>query len=168
MDTGDKRSPVRAMTTGAIRQRNDGLLLSRRSFLAASATSALVVKGTVTESSATTISARPGLMMIDESNEFALAFGQHWAAQWGSRQVRFRGDMTRAWLSNLHGRWDEESPAIGGVTSASSLFCFERLAWDAGRRVAWRKALHFEGADSPVWQWLITPRSTKMPLRGRA
>ena len=65
------------------------------------------------------------------------AFGRE-ASRLGGAVREIRGDMTQVWYEEIAPRWRHEGAAIGGLTAAGALFCFEQLAWDAGMRVVYR------------------------------
>ena len=75
------------------------------------------------------------------------------AARRGWHAVAIRGDVTDVWFHHLDLRWKQGPAAIAGVTSHSSLFVLERLAWDAGLRVTARANLK----DEPLVSWIISP-----------
>ena len=86
--------------------------------------------------------------------------GRTFAAQarqrgWAVRAIR--GDVTDLWFNDLALRWKQGPAPIAGLTAKNSLFCLERLAWDAGMRVVSRT----EDPATSLVAWLIAP-----PTRG--
>ena len=84
--------------------------------------------------------------------------GRAFAAQarqrgWTTRAIR--GDVTDLWYHELSVRWRQGPAPIAGLTAKNSLFCLERLAWDAGMRVVSRA----EDPKSQLVAWLIAPRA---------
>ena len=65
-----------------------------------------------------------------------------------------RGDVTDIWFHDLALAWKSAPTPIAGLTQDNSLFCLERLAWDAGLRVVSRR----DHPDDLV-SWMIAPRS---------
>lgn len=49
-----------------------------------------------------------------------------------------KGDVTDLWYNDLYGLWRRGPTAIAGLTASRTLFCLERLAWDAGLSVRFR------------------------------
>ena len=70
---------------------------------------------------------------------------------WSVRAIR--GDVTDLWFNELSVRWKQSPAPIAGLTAKNSLFCLERLAWDAGMRVVSRA----EDPTSQLVAWLIAP-----------
>ena len=60
-----------------------------------------------------------------------------------------RGDVTRLWYEDFALRWRSGPAPIIGMTTASTLFVLERLAWDAGMRLNLRID-HRVGRDGGV------------------
>jgi hypothetical protein len=50
----------------------------------------------------------------------------------------FHGDVTAVWFEQLDPLWRREPIRVAGMTTPSTLFCLEQLAWDHGLRVAFR------------------------------
>ncbi len=63
------------------------------------------------------------------------------------------GDVTDLWFNELSVRWKQGPAPIAGLTARNSLFCLERLAWDASMRVVSRS----EDSKSQLVAWLIAP-----------
>ena len=90
--------------------------------------------------------------IYDERFDAGLAFAAD-ARRRGWTVRAIRGDVTDLWFNELALRWKQGPAPIAGLTAKNSLFCLERLAWDAGMRVVSR-------ADDPKSQlvgWLIAP-----------
>jgi|WetSurMetagenome_2_1015567.scaffolds.fasta_scaffold96962_2 hypothetical protein len=93
--------------------------------------------------------------VYDDRFAEGLAFAREAGGRgWPLRAIR--GDVTDLWFHDLHGLWKQGPAPVAGLTARDSLFCLERLAWDAGLRVVSRE----EAAGSPLVSWLIAP-----PLR---
>ncbi len=70
---------------------------------------------------------------------------------WPTRAIQ--GDVTDLWYHDLALKWRQGPAPIAGVTAVNSLFCLERLAWDAGLRVVSRTEL----PQDQLVSWLIAP-----------
>lgn len=137
--------------------------LTRRGFLAMGSAAVAACGGTV-QARIAGVARPPALIMIDGADLRAVDLGTAWAKNVGARPIYFYGDMSRAWLDHLHGQWNKFDAPVGGMTSSTQLYCFERLAWDVGRRVTGRIQLPTPEGSEPRWRWLITPR-TILPSR---
>lgn len=73
-----------------------------------------------------------------QSGEFGVE-----AERLGVPVVRFAGDITDFWFTDLSLRWQHSPVAIAGLTAQGPLFCLERLAWDHGLRVVFRGTHRF-------------------------
>ena len=107
---------------------------------------------------ATAASAAQPLQIHRAVFDSRFAAGRAFAAEARARgwtTVAIEGDVTQLWYHHLALRWREGPAPIAGVTDANSLFVLERLAWDAGLRVASRAALPHERVIS----WLIAPQA---------
>jgi hypothetical protein len=124
-------------------------MLNRRGFLGAGmASCALPWLASVAGPSAQAVpSGQPGAwarpspplyrVVVDERFEAGAGFRAGVAAR-GAEVRGIRGDVTELWFYELAPRWREQAAPIAGLTAADALFCLERLAWDAGLRVAYR------------------------------
>jgi hypothetical protein len=90
--------------------------------------------------------------IYDERFDAGLAFAAD-ARRRGWTVRAIRGDVTDLWFNELALRWKQGPAPIAGLTAKNSLFCLERLAWDAGMRVVSRE----EDPKSPLVGWLIAP-----------
>jgi hypothetical protein len=90
--------------------------------------------------------------IYDERFEAGRAFAVQ-ARQRGWTTRAIRGDVTDLWFNELSLRWKQGPAPIAGLTAKNSLFCLERLAWDAGMRVVSRA----EDPKSQLVAWLIAP-----------
>ena len=90
--------------------------------------------------------------IYDERFEAGRAFALQ-ARQRGWTVRAIRGDVTDLWFNELSVRWKQGPAPIAGLTAQNSLFCLERLAWDAGMRVVSRA----EDPASSLVAWLIAP-----------
>jgi len=52
--------------------------------------------------------------------------------------AEYLGDITTVWYEHLDPVWRSAPIAIGGLTTAGTLFCLERLAWGHGMRLIYR------------------------------
>jgi hypothetical protein len=76
----------------------------------------------------------PYRVVVDERFAAARALGaQARARGWAVSAIR--GDVTPLWYQDLALRWRAGPAPIAGLTTASALFCLERLAWDALMRL---------------------------------
>ena len=80
--------------------------------------------------------------------------------------------------SDVSGVWDRKvdlqirrSPAIAGVTGEHALFVIERLAWDSGKKLTYRRRLDGAGKETVAAAWLgqgilppPTARARGLPL----
>lgn len=78
--------------------------------------------------------AAPYRVVVDERHAAARALADAARAR-GWPVSTIRGDVTALWYGELALRWREGPAPIVGMTSASALFCLERLAWDAFMRL---------------------------------
>jgi len=136
--------------------------LGRRDFCKTGMASAALIARPASLS-AHALDRQPGLILFDRRSAAATALARQWQRESRAALIAFAGDMTDVWLAKLHGRWDQRTPAIGGLTSPESLFCLERLAWDAGQRVHWRQPLAPDG-DLVIHRWLIAPKAGSAQL----
>ena len=90
--------------------------------------------------------------IYDERFEAGRAFAAQ-ARQRGWTVRAIRGDVTDLWFNELSMRWKQGPAPIAGLTAKNSLFCLERLAWDAGMRVVSRA----EDPKTSLVAWLIAP-----------
>jgi hypothetical protein len=60
------------------------------------------------------------------------------ASQLGLPVATSPSDITWLWYHDLQPRWTRSPAAVAGLTSAESLFCLERLAWDHSMRVLFK------------------------------
>jgi hypothetical protein len=96
--------------------------------------------------------------VYDDRFTEGLSFAREATARgWPLRSIR--GDVTDLWFHDLHGLWKQGPAPVAGLTAPNSLFCLERLAWDAGLRVVSRQELE----HAPLISWLIA-----LPARARA
>lgn len=84
-------------------------------------------------------------VIVDRRFEPSRAFGRHMAEQ-GRRVLEIEADVTDVWLKELKPLWTEKPRAIAGLTSRSSMFCLEQLAWEHRMRVVYH-AEHAPKAD---------------------
>lgn len=80
------------------------------------------------------------------------------ARSYGLATRAIDGDVTDLWFNDLALRWRAGPAPIAGLTTVGALFCLERLAWDAGMRLAFR-ADHRCFADGRVEHALQAPAS---------
>lgn len=117
---------------------------SRRRFLQSAAVlSASPLAGNMVFASGSDMAAQIGVV-VDARYREAREFGSR-AGDLGSRVRTIEGDVTPLWQSELRARWHAgEGLFVAGLTERSSLFVFERLAWDYDLRVI------FEAEHTPV------------------
>jgi hypothetical protein len=87
--------------------------------------------------------------------------------------TRITGDITEFWFNELSLKWQSRTGvkpvcqtgapvAIAGFTTHGPLFCLERLGWDHGMRVAFRRVhrTHVQQAGEldELLSWVIAPR----------
>jgi hypothetical protein len=77
------------------------------------------------------------LGLFDTRFPAAVAFSRAMVRR-GVALAPFHGDVTAVWFEQLDPLWRRESIRVAGMTTASTLFCLEQLAWDHGLRVAFR------------------------------
>jgi hypothetical protein len=126
-------------------------MITRRDFLGTSLASTLGAAASTTWSAATLgdsriIRAEAAVadLRFAESAAFATAL-----AHGGVAVHAFAGDVTRVWLNDLEPLWRARQAAVAGLTSYSTLFCLERLAWDHGMRVVYRSR-HTAASDGTL------------------
>lgn len=77
------------------------------------------------------------LALFDTRFPAAVAFSRT-IARSGVALAPFHGDVTAVWFEQLDPLWRCESIRVAGMTTPSTLFCLEQLAWDQGLRLAFR------------------------------
>jgi hypothetical protein len=77
------------------------------------------------------------LGLFDTRFPVAVAFSRALLRR-GLTLAPFNGDVTAVWFEQLDPVWRHESISVAGMTTPSTLFCLEQLAWDHGLRVAFR------------------------------
>lgn len=88
---------------------------------------------------------------------------QELSTQAGLPIHRFKGDVTTLWTDLLDQQWRKKGFVLGGITGRDALFVLEHLAWDRGRRVAFRRELSIHGQDGfPAISWIIAPHHPSM------
>ena len=97
---------------------------------------------------------RVRLAVFDERFAAARAFAAE-AARQGWPLAAIRGDITDLWFHDLSRRWAKDAAPVAGMTIGQSLFCLERLAWDAGLRVITRETHPNAGG---LVSWVIARR----------
>jgi len=115
-------------------------MLNRRGFLGAGLAGCALPWLGAAASSAQAVPVAPlplYRVVVDRRFQAATGFGDSVAAR-GAVVRAIRGDVTELWFYELAPRWRERPVPIAGLTGAEALFCLERLAWDAGLRVAYR------------------------------
>jgi len=80
------------------------------------------------------------------------------AARRGVSVHAISGDVTDLWYDDLYHRWKDPQVTIAGLTTVSSLFCLERLAWKCDRRVIFRTD-HVRRPDGGVDHALYGPET---------
>jgi hypothetical protein len=114
---------------------------TRRQFIQTGA--ALAALGTISDSIANEpaqVHINLYKVIVDAAFAPSVAFGER-AAWLGLTTHASPSDVTSLWYHDLHPRWMRSAAPIAGLTSAESLFCLERLAWDHSMRVLF-KASH--------------------------
>jgi len=129
---------------------------TRRQFIQTGA--ALAALGTISDS----IASEPAQVhinlykvIVDATFAPSLAFGER-AAWLGLTTHASPSDVTSLWYHDLHPRWMRSAAPIAGLTSAESLFCLERLAWDHSMRVLF-KATHTALPGGEIQHSLMGP-----------
>lgn len=92
--------------------------------------------------------------IYDERFPAARAFAAE-AERRGWAVSPIQGDITDLWFHDLALAWKESPRTLAGLTQDNSLFCLERLAWDADMRVISRRGHAQDGLVS----WMIAPRA---------
>jgi hypothetical protein len=77
------------------------------------------------------------LGLFDTRFPAAVAFSEALLRR-GVALAPFQGDVTAVWFEQLDPLWRRESILVAGMTTPSTLFCLEQMAWDHGLRVAFR------------------------------
>jgi hypothetical protein len=113
-------------------------MVNRRDFIAAGAAALPMASSLGLLTAGAPIAA---LYAVVHDDRFAdsQAFARE-ARRLGLRARLVRGDVTALWYDDLYHRWKQGPAAIAGLTSASTFFCLETLAMDAGLR----RVLHVE------------------------
>jgi len=75
--------------------------------------------------------------LFDTRFPVAVAFSRAMLRR-GVTLAPFRGDVTTVWFEHLDPLWRREPIRVAGMTTPSTLFCLEQMAWDHGLRVAFR------------------------------
>jgi hypothetical protein len=91
-------------------------------------------------------------VVFDERFPASVAYG-HEAVRRGLAVQAIRGDITDFWYYDLYPQWRKAPVAIAGLTAHGPIFCLERLCWDFGMRVSFRK----QRPDALI-SWVIAPR----------
>lgn len=76
-------------------------------------------------------------VIVDRRFAASRAFGRA-AARAGVAVHTMSGDVTDVWYHDLGPTWRVQPLPVAGLTAEGAIFCLERLAWDAGMRVAFR------------------------------
>ncbi len=87
----------------------------------------------------------PHKVVFDLRFEAARAFAAG-AVRLGCTIEPIAGDVTALWFNDLHRRWTRGEGAVVGMTTRSSLFCLEQLAWSHWLKVLARVE-HSQDAD---------------------
>lgn len=94
--------------------------------------------------------------IYDERFAAARAFAvQAGRRGWPVRAIQ--GDITDVWFHDLALAWKKGPAPVAGMTQDNSLFCLERLAWDAGLRVVSRR----REAEDGLVSWMIAPPAAR-------
>ena len=80
------------------------------------------------------------------------------AARLGCPVQRIAGDVTALWFNELQPHWARGEGSIVGMTTGTSLFCLEQLAWGQWMRVRARIE-HWSGPDGTLRHRLLLPDS---------
>ena len=75
--------------------------------------------------------------LFDTRFPAAVAFSRAMFQRWVTL-APFHGDVTAVWFEQLDPLWRREPIRVAGLTTPSTLFCLEQMAWDHGLRVAFR------------------------------
>jgi len=112
-------------------------MVSRRQLLARGAR--LVTLPLLARAALALAPASPPLYKVIIDRRFAAsrAFGRA-AAFAGVPVHAMSGDVTQVWYHDLGPTWRRSPLPVAGLTAEGAIFCLERLAWDAGMRVAFR------------------------------
>ena len=98
--------------------------------------------------------------VYDDRFAEGLSFAREAEAKgWPLRAIS--GDVTDLWFHDLDLLWTQGPAPVAGLTARNSLFCLERLAWDAGLRVVLREEI----AGAPLVAWLIAPKVRARKVR---
>ncbi len=144
-------------------------MLNRRGFLGAGLASCAVPwLGAAGSPGPIVAAAVPRLyrVVVDQRSEAGAGFRAGVAAH-GEVVRAIRGDVTELWFYELAPRWRDRPAPIAGLTGADALFCLERLAWDAGLRVAYRGE-HRPVADAALRHRLSGSATALAPARSLA
>jgi len=121
--------------------------LSRRDFVAGCLTAGCLTGGGIAAAAAPhALVASPypavghstlRMVLFDTRFPAAVVFSQAMVRR-GVAPAPFHADVTAVWFQQLDPLWRRESIRVAGMTTASTLFCLEQLAWEHGLRVAFR------------------------------
>jgi hypothetical protein len=120
-------------------------MTSRRRFLQIAACTTLPLSIKVFGGTATSLPHIHGVVIEDELAA-SRTLGRHLAIRGASGVSIREGDITAAWRETIQPLWRQGPATIAGLTSPSTLFCLEQLAWQHGLRVAFH-AEHIVHAD---------------------
>lgn len=139
--------------------------LDRREFMIASAIAALSVGLPVT-AAAEGAGVSPGLIIFDLKLVSLSGMASAWAESCAARQACYKGDVATVWFEHFRAEWHQRNPVIGGISTTSSLFCIERLAWGVGLRVRDRHRIK-TSAGQEAWRWIIAPPQDHIGMEQR-
>ena len=131
-------------------------MTDRRSFIGGSAALAAVATAGAGRAGTLPRAGRFYKVVVDSRFAESVAFARE-AARSGVALARISGDVTDLWFNDLDLRWKAGPVAVAGLTGADSLFCLERLGWDAGLRVVFRGE-HLANASGGLDHRLTAPR----------
>lgn len=126
-------------------------MANRREILqAAAAATAAGAAGSMARARQSESAGALAAVVVDRRFEPSRAFGRHMAER-GRKVLEIEADVTDLWLKELKPLWSAGRAhipghgAIAGLTSRSSMFCLEQLAWEHRMRVVY----HAEHAPQP-------------------
>jgi hypothetical protein len=137
------------------------LSVTRRTACAGIAAASTLAPFAASAREAAGASMKPRLILCDTTLGGSAALAERWQRDAGCEIAFFAADVTPLWQRRFHRAWNTQTPALGGITSKETLFCLERLAWDAGQRVLVRTSLA-DRSGATLWRWLIAPRPARM------
>ncbi|MEY4761993.1 MAG: hypothetical protein RLZZ200_1849 [Pseudomonadota bacterium] len=87
-------------------------------------------------------------VLVDSRHPESVRFGARLSAQGVRILALSDGDLTSAWLADIAPAWRRSPVPLAGLTTSSTLFCLEQLAWPHGMRVVFHAEHVLEPAQA--------------------